>query len=83
MCTKVPREGGNVLKVGIAGPGGVARVHARALRDVPGASLAAVYGHREASVERFAGEFGIPGLYRVGSLPGNGGRGDRVHAAPT
>ncbi len=57
---KLPREK-DYLRVGIAGPGGVARVHARALRDVPGASLVAVYGHREASVVRFADEFEVPG----------------------
>ena len=39
----------------------MARVHAEALRGVPGASLTAVYGHRESSVRRFVDEFGISG----------------------
>jgi UDP-N-acetyl-2-amino-2-deoxyglucuronate dehydrogenase len=39
--------------------GKVARLHARALRSIPGAQLVAVYGRDPAKREAFAAEFGI------------------------
>ena len=49
-----------IVKFGIAGPGGIARVHARALKEIPEAELVGVYGHRKESSCKFAEEFGIP-----------------------
>ncbi len=48
------------VRIGIAGPGGVARTHALAIKGIPEAQLTAVYSHREESARRFAKEFGIP-----------------------
>ena len=48
-----------MIKFGIVGPGGIARVHARAIKEIREARLVGVYGHREESVRKFAKEFGI------------------------
>jgi predicted dehydrogenase len=46
------------VRWGILGPGGIARAFATGLRDVPGATLAAVGSRDQAKSEAFAKEFG-------------------------
>ena len=48
------------IKFAIAGPGGVARLHARAISEIEDVELSMVYGHRKESVEKFGKEFHIP-----------------------
>ena len=48
-----------MIRFGIAGPGGIARFHARAMKEIQEVNLVGVYGHRQESTRRFAEEFGI------------------------
>jgi predicted dehydrogenase len=50
----------NTVRWGILGTGRIARDFATALRDTPGATLAAVASRERATAETFADEFGIP-----------------------
>lgn len=47
------------LRIGVAGTGYIARVHARAVQNTPGAELVAVANHRPESMQAFAAEFGV------------------------
>ncbi len=47
------------IKFAIAGPGGVARLHAKAIAEIEDAELSLVYSHREESAKKFGKEFGI------------------------
>ncbi len=72
---------GDALRVGIAGPGGVARVHARGSQgrtgSIPGRRVWTPRGKRRGVRGRVSDSV----LHRVGSLLGSGGRGDRLYAA--
>ncbi len=48
------------LRFAIAGPGGVAKLHAKALSEIEDAELSMVYSHRLESAKRFGEEFNIP-----------------------
>ena len=51
------------LRVALTGTGFIARAHARASRNTPGAELVTVVNHRPESMQAFASEFGIPRQY--------------------
>src|SRR5215475_8688674 len=46
------------ISIGLIGGGNITDTHARAVRAVPGASLAAIYGTNAGKVRRLAGEYG-------------------------
>ncbi len=46
------------MKIGIIGPGSIARVHAKALRAIEGIELRAFLGRRPGAADALAGEFG-------------------------
>ncbi len=48
------------IKFAIAGPGGVARIHARAISEIGDAELSLVYSHRKENAKKFGEEFNIP-----------------------
>ena len=50
----------NTVRWGILGTGRIARDFATALRDTPGATIAAVASRERATADEFADEFGIP-----------------------
>jgi predicted dehydrogenase len=52
-----------MVRVAIAGTGGIAAVHAAAFAGLPGVRLAAAVNHRPESLERFARRFGVPRTY--------------------
>ncbi len=51
------------LRIGFAGVGGIARVHADAARKIEGVELTAAVNHREPTLRAFAEDFGIPNTY--------------------
>jgi len=51
------------LKIALTGTGYIAKVHARAVQNTPGAELVAVVNHRPESMRAFAAEFGIDRQY--------------------
>src|SRR6516164_7011931 len=46
------------ISIGLIGGGNITDTHARAVRTVPGASVAAIYGTNIVKVRRLAGEYG-------------------------
>jgi predicted dehydrogenase len=46
------------ISIGLIGGGNITDTHARAVRAVPGASVAAIYGTNTAKVRRLAGDYG-------------------------
>jgi len=54
----------NVLRVVIAGAGAMARKHAQAYRQLPGAEVTAVCNRDEARARAFCKEFSVPASYR-------------------
>lgn len=48
------------INIGIVGSGMIARIHARAIGELPGARLHAICNHRLAGAERLAAEYRIP-----------------------
>ncbi|GAP15957.1 predicted dehydrogenase [Longilinea arvoryzae] len=51
------------LRIAIAGTGGMAAAHARAVQSLPGVELSAVTGHTRERLRQFAAEFNIPRAY--------------------
>ncbi len=51
------------LRIAVAGPGFIGRVHARAVAETEGAALVAVLGAGHENLERFASEFGVERRY--------------------
>jgi predicted dehydrogenase len=62
--------------------GKVARLHARALRSVPGAKLVAVYGRDPAKREAFAAEFGIRAYGDIAAMIAAEGTDAAIVASP-
>lgn len=62
----------DAVRFGILSYGKVARLHAAALRAVPGAALAAVCGRDRQKRESFGAEFGIPAYGDVSSMVAEG-----------
>ena len=71
------------LRIAIAGTGWAGTTHATAVRNTPGAELAAVVNHRPDSKQRFAEQFSVPRQYAdVESLLAAGGVDVLVVATP-
>ncbi len=63
-----------MLRIALAGVGGMAAVHAAAFSRLDGVEVVAAVNHRAESLARFAGRFGVPRTYaRLDDLLGAGG----------
>src|SRR4051794_21603356 len=51
------------IRIASSGVGYIARLHALAVQQLPGAALVAVVNHRPETAAAFAAEFGIPQVY--------------------
>ena len=51
------------LRIALTGTGFIAKAHAQACRNTPGAEPVAVVNHRPESMQAFASEFGIARQY--------------------
>ena len=57
-----------MYKIAILGCGKVAHLHAKAVRDIPGAWLAGVWSRTKASADAFAAEYGVESFSSVAEL---------------
>lgn len=58
----------NSFNIALIGPGKVAHLHAKAVREVPEAQLTAIYGRNLAKADAFAGQYGIRAYDDVGQM---------------